>query len=142
MLMNSSLDRYLTAQDATYATALAEIRSGKKRSHWMWYIFPQYKGLGNSNFSRLYAIQDMDEARAFLEHPILGFRLKEITTALLELANPDAYEVFGSPDDMKLKSCMTLFSAVNESSDNIFQMVLDMYFVGEQDHATLRLIQS
>src|SRR5690606_6710064 len=113
------------------------IRSGRKRSHWMWYIFPQIKGLGFSETSRYYAIQDLEEAKAYLNDPILGFRLREITAELLKLNESDAHKIFGSPDDLKLKSCMTLFAMVNAPEANDFKKVLDKFFNGRTDEITL-----
>ena len=100
------LSRYVTAQQRDYQSALTEIKNGKKVSHWMWYIFPQIRGLGKSSTSQFYAIQSLDEAKAFLEHPYLGHNIIEISEALLSLDTSDAYEVFGKPDNMKLKSSM------------------------------------
>src|ERR1700709_704106 len=106
------LSRFLTAQEKDYATALAEIKNGRKRSHWMWYIFPQIAGLGFSETSRFYALKDQAEAEAYLQHPVLGSRLIEISKALLEIEDNHATRIFGNPDDLKLKSSMTLFSAL------------------------------
>lgn len=107
----------------------------------MWYIFPQYKGLGFSETSKYYSIKDLDEAKRYLNHPILGERLKLITNELLELNENNANKVFGSPDDLKLKSSMTLFAAINTSEENIFNAVLDKYFRGQTDNKTLTLIK-
>jgi len=139
---NSDLNRFLTAQESDYQQALSEIKSGRKQSHWMWYIFPQYKGLGLSSTSKFYAINSLEEAKAYLSHPVLGTRLREITAELLKLENTDANQIFGSPDDMKLRSCMTLFSIVNESDDDIFQRVIDKYFDCQSDKKTIKLIKS
>lgn len=139
--MTHDLERFLTAQAEDFDTALAEIKSGKKKSHWMWYIFPQFCGLGQSHTSRFYAINSKEEAEAYLHHPVLGTRLKEISEAVLELNNPDARMVFGRPDDRKLKSCMTLFSEVAEHEDTVFNKVLEVYFDGERDSKTLQLIK-
>jgi uncharacterized protein (DUF1810 family) len=139
--MTIDLSKFLRAQETDYPIALAEIKAGKKQSCWMWYIFPQYKGLGVSNTSVRYAINSLEEAHAFLSHPILGSRLTEITEALLKLENKNPFSVFGSPDDMKLKSCMTLFDFVDSSIDNVFKKVLDVYFDGIPDNRTLQLIQ-
>ena len=108
------LSRYVTAQQRDYQSALTEIKNGKKVSHWMWYIFPQIRGLGKSSTSQFYAIQSLDEAKAFLEHPYLGHNIIEISEALLSLDTSDAYEVFGKPDNMKLKSSMTLFARASQ----------------------------
>jgi uncharacterized protein (DUF1810 family) len=135
----NDLKRFLEAQEDDYATALAEIKAGRKRSHWMWYIFPQIAGLGFSSTSQFYAIKDRGEATSYLAHPVLGKRLVEISNALLEIEGKTASEIFGSPDDMKLKSSMTLFGAL-ENTDSVFQKVLDKYFEGGKDQRTLGLI--
>ena len=133
------LERFIAAQDSAYETALAEIRSGKKRTHWIWYIFPQIQGLGSSNTSRYYAITGIEEASAFLQHPLLGKRLVEITTALNNLPGNDAGAIFSYPDDLKLQSCMTLFAAVARAPA-LFQQVLDKFFSGKKDEQTLQKI--
>lgn len=139
MAHEPNLQRFLDAQARDYAAALAEIRSGRKRSHWMWYVFPQVRGLGFSSTSQHYAISDLAEAAAYLRHPVLGKRLVEISTALLGLAGGDANRVFGSPDDLKLKSSMTLFAAV-PGADAVFAHVLAKYFGGVRDSKTLQLL--
>lgn len=139
--MEQDLSRFIKAQDSSYEEALSEIKSGRKRSHWMWYIFPQYKGLGFSEASKYYSINDLDEAKRFLNHPILGERLKLITKELLILNENNANKVFGSPDDLKLKSSMTLFATIDTSEENIFNAVLDKYFAGQNDNKTLTLIK-
>lgn len=139
--MEQDLNRFIKAQENSYDEALSEIKSGRKRSHWMWYIFPQYKGLGFSETSKYYSIKDLDEARRYLKHPILGERLKLITNELLALNENNANKVFGSPDDLKLKSSMTLFAAIDTSEENIFNAVLDKYFNGQTDNKTLTLIK-
>jgi len=106
-----NLKKFLDAQDKSYEKALSEIKNGQKKSHWIWYIFPQIKGLGLSETSKFYAIEDLDEAAAYLNDPVLGKRLVQISQELLDLKNLSARQIFGSPDDMKLKSSMTLFSA-------------------------------
>ena len=123
------LDRFLRAQDANYPQALAEIRAGRKQSHWMWYVFPQFNGLGFSSTSRRYAIKSADEARAYLRHPVLGPRLTECCEAAVAVDGRSATEVFGSPDDMKLRSCATLFAAVSPAG-SVFEQVLDRLFQG------------
>ena len=133
------LQRFLDAQQADYEIALREIKRGRKQSHWMWYIFPQIGGLGYSSTSRFYAIKNIDEAKAYLDHPLLGARLGEICGELLKLQSNDATLIFGSPDDMKLKSSMTLFAAVPNALP-VFQLVLDKFFEGMKDSNTLRLI--
>src|SRR5512142_2560299 len=107
------LKRFLLAQEDDYKIALSEIKSGRKRSHWIWYIFPQYEGLGFSATSRRYSIKSLAEAKAYLKHPLLGQRLTECVEAALSVEGKSAYEIFGSPDDMKLRSCATLFAHVS-----------------------------
>ena len=133
------LDRFLDAQRGDYAAALAEVRRGRKTSHWMWYIFPQIAGLGQSSTARYYSIRDLEEAREYYAHPVLGQRLREISGALLELRGSDPVAVFGGIDSMKLKSSMTLF-AVAAPDDPLFRQVLDKYYGGEQDALTLRIL--
>ena len=135
----NDLKRFLDAQKDDFEIALAEIRNGSKQSHWMWYIFPQIKGLGFSSMANFYAIKTKTEAENYLAHPILGKRLIEISNALLEVEGKTAHQIFGSPDDVKLKSSMTLFAALNETNP-VFQKVLDKYFDGAKDFKTLELI--
>lgn len=132
------LARFVEAQDGVYDEALAELRRGRKRSHWMWFVFPQMAGLGFSSMSQRYAIRSLDEARAYLAHSVLGARLRECCAALLELQNRSAHEIFGSPDDLKLQSSATLFELVAEP-DNAFSRVLDRYYSGRRDERTLQL---
>jgi uncharacterized protein (DUF1810 family) len=134
-----TLQRFIAAQQRDYQTALEEIKQGRKRSHWMWYIFPQVSGLGFSETSKFYAIKDLQEAEEFLNDPVLGKRLIEICQELLKLESNDAHQVFGSPDDIKLKSSMTLFASLN-SSNVVFEKVLEKFFKGEKDRKTLELI--
>ncbi|MGE4055237.1 MAG: DUF1810 domain-containing protein [Vicinamibacterales bacterium] len=133
------LDRFVRAQQAVYQQALAEIRRGSKRSHWMWFVFPQYEGLGFSAMSKTYAIKSPDEARAYLAHAVLGARLYECCEAALALQAGNATEVFGSPDDLKLRSCATLFAAVSPPG-SAFEKILEKYFHGERDDRTVRLL--
>jgi uncharacterized protein (DUF1810 family) len=133
------LTRFVLAQEADYETALSEIRSGRKRSHWMWYIFPQYEGLGSSAMSRRYAIRSLAEAEAYLMHPVLGPRLVECAEAVVSVEGRSAFEIFGSPDDMKLRSCATLFATVSPPG-SVFERLLDKYFRGGRDAETLRLL--
>jgi uncharacterized protein (DUF1810 family) len=133
------LQRFLDAQESTYERALAEIKSGRKQSHWIWFIFPQIQGLGLSNMSKLYAIKDINEAGEFLEHEVLGKRLVKISEALMALETNDAHEVFGTPDDLKLRSSMTLFSSL-ENTHPVFEAVLNKFFNGERDMRTLEII--
>ena len=133
------LDRFLKAQADTYDRALAEIRGGRKRSHWMWYVFPQLAGLGNSPTSVQYAISSRDEAAAFLAHPILGPRLFECAEAVLHIDGRSALDIFGSPDDLKLRSSATLFAAVSPDR-SVFHRVIDKYFDGRPDPRTIALM--
>ena len=133
-----TLNRFLTAQERSYDAALAEIKAGRKRTHWMWYIFPQIAGLGMSSTAQYYSIQDRLEAEEYMEHPVLGARLLEISRALLTLESSDATAVMGYPDDLKLRSCMTLFAQV--SDDPVFEAVLDKFFSGRPDSRTLALL--
>ena len=132
-----NLARFVSAQEKVYPTVLAELRNGEKRTHWMWYIFPQIAGLGHSPTAQYYAIQNRDEAQHYLAHPILGPRLLECTAAVLAIKGRSAWEIFGSPDDLKLKSCMTLFAAVADPGRS-FTQVLEVYFQGNPDQHTLR----
>ena len=134
------LTRFVLAQERDYDRAIAEIRGGRKRSHWMWYIFPQFDGLGFSPTSQYYAIKSIAEAEAYLRHPSLGPRLLECVRATLELQGLSAGEVFGSPDDMKLRSCATLFASVSPAG-SVFEQVLDQYFDGKHDEKTLELLE-
>ena len=134
-----NLQRFIDAQESNYQTALAEITAGQKRSHWMWYIFPQYDGLGFSPTSIHYAIKSPEEAAAYLDHPILGPRLRECVDALLAVTGRSAHQIFGSPDDLKLKSSMTLFAHVSPEG-SAFEQVLDRYFGGRLDGKTLELV--
>ncbi len=131
-----NLQRFVDAQKNDYAIALSEIKNGRKRSHWMWYIFPQIQGLGFSSTSKYYAIKNSYEAKAYLEHPVLGKRLIQISNALLSLGGNNATSIFGSPDDVKLKSSMTLFASLPDV-DDVFKKVLDKFFGGKTDEATL-----
>jgi uncharacterized protein (DUF1810 family) len=135
-----NLSRFTGAQEGIYDIALAELTSGRKRSHWMWFIFPQIAGLGRSPTSMHYAIKGIDEARAYLDHPVLGPRLRECAEAVLAVEGRSVSAIFGYPDDMKLKSSMTLFAAVEDDARSVFVRVLEKYFQGERDVTTLRLI--
>lgn len=134
-----SLERFVKAQEDSYEIALSEIKGGRKRSHWMWYIFPQIKGLGYSSTAQYYAIQDKKEAENYLKHPILSKRLIEISEELLKVDSNDPSVVFGYPDDMKLKSSMTLFYLISE--EIIFKKVLDKFFCGELDKRTVDILK-
>jgi uncharacterized protein (DUF1810 family) len=133
------LERFVEAQEPAYARALAEIRAGDKRSHWMWFVFPQIAGLGSSSMAQRYAIGGLAEAQAYLGHPLLGPRLRECCEALLALSNRSAHDVFGSPDDWKLRSSMTLFARA-APPPSIFERVLDAYFAGQPDARTLEIL--
>ena len=126
-----SLRRFLAAQEDVYDTALAELRAGRKRTHWMWFVFPQFEGLGASATSHHFAIRSLDEARAYLEHPVLGARVRECADALLSLASRSASDFFGYPDDLKLHSSMTLFD-LEAAPGSVFGQVLDRYFGGSR----------
>jgi uncharacterized protein (DUF1810 family) len=134
-----NLQRFLGAQEDNYEDAIAEIRSRKKRTHWMWYVFPQFDGLGSSSTAKHFAIKSLDEARAYLEHPILGARLRECAEAALHIDGKSATEIFGSPDDLKLKSCATLFACVS-LPESVFERLLDKFYAGRRDHRTLELL--
>jgi len=134
------LGRFLTAQAGVYEQALAELTRGRKQSHWMWFVFPQIAGLGFSEMSQRYAIADAREARAYLAHPVLGPRLRACFQATLAVDGRTAHQIFGSPDDVKLRSSATLFAAVSEP-DSVFQQVIDKYFDGQPDLQTQQLLE-
>jgi uncharacterized protein (DUF1810 family) len=135
------LNRFVEAQEGVYERALTEIRGGRKRSHWMWYIFPQFDGLGYSSTTKRYSIKSVAEATEYLRHPVLGPRLRECCEVLLSISGRPAIEIFGSPDEMKLQSCATLFAHVSPPN-SVFRRVLGKYFHGKYDAATLQLIGS
>ena len=137
------LQRFVDAQDddGTYESALRELRDGRKRSHWMWFIFPQIAGLGQSPTSRRYAISSLEEARAYVAHPVLGPRLEECVRALLARTGASARDIFGGIDAMKLRSSMTLFHRA-DPDNALYREVLDRYFGGEPDEATDRLLDA
>lgn len=130
------LQRFVDAQDPIYATVISELRAGRKRTHWMWFVFPQLRGLGRSPTAQHYGISSCEEAAAYLAHDVLGPRLRECTRLLLEIEGRSAGEVFGSPDDLKLRSSMTLFARCTDD-DADFLGVLDAFYGGEQDQATV-----
>jgi uncharacterized protein (DUF1810 family) len=134
-----NLSRFISAQEATYETALAELRSGQKRSHWMWFIFPQIRGLGRTSTSEYYSIKSEEEARQYLSHPILGARLLECAEAVWALEGRSASQIFGFPDDLKLKSSMTLFAQITEPG-SVFARVLGKFFAGKPDEKTLEIL--
>lgn len=132
------LDRFINAQEPVYSQAVNELRNGRKRGHWMWFVFPQYAGLGRSATAQYYAIRSLNEARAYLAHPLLGTRLRECVTILLGLQGRTAEAIFGHPDVLKLHSSLTLFDAV--SGADTFARALGKYYGAERDAATRRLI--
>jgi len=136
------LNKFLEAQKDTFELALSEIKNGKKESHWMWYVFPQIQGLGQSEVSKFYSLNTIDEAKDYLAHPILGSRLIEISTLLLHLNENDSYEIFGYQDNLKLKSCMTLFSLAANDEILIFNEILIKYFGNEKCNETLCIIDN
>lgn len=139
MEIKYNLNRFLEAQETKFQDALSEIRNGKKQTHWMWFIFPQIDGLGMTETTKFYAIKDITEASLFVQYPVLGKRLIEITKALLDIEGKTANEILGKPDDRKLKSCMTLFGSL-KGANPIFQKVLDKYYEGTKDEKTLQLL--
>ena len=141
MANDFQLKRFIEAQEHTYDVALSEIKAGRKKSHWVWFIFPQIQGLGFSETARYYAIKDLNEATVYLHHPILGERFIRISNALLHLKTSDAHGIFGSPDDLKLKSSMTLFSSI-ENANPVFPAILEKFFGGAKDPKTLRILKS
>jgi uncharacterized protein (DUF1810 family) len=139
-MKKDTLDRFLKAQDTNYKDALAEIKNGRKTTHWMWYVFPQLSGLGKSEMAQFYSITNFEEARQYLKHPVLGKRLEEISSALLKHSDKSAYEILGSPDDLKLQSSITLFSSI-ENSPTVFKEILHHFFEDQPDLATIKLLK-
>jgi uncharacterized protein (DUF1810 family) len=133
------LNRFISAQEGVFVRALAELRDGLKRSHWMWYIFPQIEGLGHSPTTRLYSIKSLEEARQYLAHPVLGTRLVECAEAVLAVQGRSVADIFGHPDDWKLQSSMTLFELV-AGPQSVFARVLDKYYQGKRDPRTLQIV--
>lgn len=133
------LSRFVKAQDRIYYRVLHELGSGCKRSHWMWFVFPQIDGLGYSSTTKFYSIKSIEEARRYLDHPVLGKRLRECAEAILALEGLSASQIFGYPDDMKLKSSMTLFAGVDEPG-SVFTRVLEKYYQGNCDERTLAIL--
>ena len=136
-----NLNRFVAAQAQDYATALSELKSGRKRTHWMWYVFPQIAGLGASSNATYYAISGLEEAGAYLRHPVLGPRLLECAEAVINIEGRSAKEIFGTPDDRKLRSSATLFASVS-APDSVFHRVLSKYFGGAVDRRTLELLKT
>lgn len=133
------LARFIEAQERVYTDVLSELRNGRKRSHWMWFIFPQLDGLGFSPTAKFYAIENLEEARQYLQHPLLGARLRECSTLVLGIRDRTVSEIFSYPDDLKLRSCMTLFECVAEAG-SVFAGVLEYCFDGRRDARTLELL--
>ena len=136
------LERFVTAQAPVFETVLAELRAGRKRSHWMWFVFPQLRGLGQSSTAQFYGIASTEEARAYLAHPLLGPRLDLCTRIVLGSEGPSLHAIFGSPDDMKFRSCMTLFSLATGDPANPFRKALDRWCGGRPDVRTLALVDA
>ena len=135
-----NLERFVAAQAPVLSMVVAELTAGHKRSHWMWFIFPQLRGLGHSSMAQFYGIASLDEARAYLAHPLLGPSLYLCTETLLAVHGRSLREIMGSPDDMKLRSSMTLFSVAAEADDTPFQRALDRFFDGRPDERTVALL--
>ena len=135
------LNRFLEAQEGVFEQALSELRKGQKRGHWMWFIFPQLEGLGHSPTTQYYAIKSLEEARAYLDHPVLGQRLRACAEVLLEIEGRSAMGIFGHPDILKLRSSMTLFACIADEPGSVFDRVLDAYYEGEEDARTLQLLE-
>lgn len=135
----NGLERFLKAQEMDFHTALSEITNGRKQTHWMWYIFPQIQGLGFSDIAKFYGIRDITEATAYLNHQILGPRLLLITSEILKLENSSAYQIFGSPDNLKFHSSLTLFAAI-PGADAVFDQALHKFFNGLKDNKTLKIL--
>lgn len=133
------LSRFVSAQENVYQQVLTELEQGRKRTHWIWYIFPQIDGLGHSSMAERYAIKSLDEARAYLQHPVLGARLTECTEKVIAIDGKSVATIFGYPDDLKFRSSMTLFSSI-AGSESVFSRALEKYFHGEKDSKTLALL--
>ena len=135
------INRFLEAQETTYQQALQEVKNGRKTSHWIWYIFPQIEGLGQSYASHYYGIEDIEEAKAYLQQPILKQRLLEISSALLEVEGKNSFEIFGTLDAIKVQSSMTLFHITNPEEE-VFKQVLDKYYDGTLDENTIEKLNT
>jgi uncharacterized protein (DUF1810 family) len=133
------LQRFITAQAPVFEMALAELKAGRKRTHWIWFVFPQLRGLGHSSRSQFYGIASLEEARAYLAHPLLGARLALCTETVLGCAAPSLHDIFGSPDDMKFRSSMTLFGLASAEGENLFRQALDHWYGGQPDEQTVAL---
>ena len=141
MIDKYNLQRFISAQEHQYVDAISELKSGRKRSHWIWFVFPQIEGLGRSAIAQNYSIKSLAEARAYLYHPLLGARLKECTLTVLKTEGSSARDIFGFPDYLKFHSCMTLFAEIEEE-DSIFETTLSKYYEGKPDGATLSILES
>ena len=142
MRSSEDLERFVNAQDAVYAEVLNELKAGRKESHWMWFIFPQLRGLGRSPTASYFGVVSAAEAAAYLEHPILGPRLRACVELVLAVKGRTAHQIFGSPDDLKFRSSMTLFASVASSGEALFQTTLDRFFGGERDPLTIAALRS
>ncbi|WP_313194185.1 DUF1810 domain-containing protein [Shinella zoogloeoides] len=136
------LSRFVAAQDPVFDTVIAELRAGRKESHWMWFVFPQLRALGRSPTAKFYGIRSLDEARAYLDHPVLAGRLAEAVDAVLAVEGRSVHDIFGSPDDLKFRSSMTQFDAAAGGSERRFRVALERFFAGEPDRHTLELIHA
>lgn len=134
------LQRFLDAQQGSVDTAIAELRAGRKRTHWMWFVLPQLRGLGMSSMAHRYGIESIDEARAYLAHPVLGPRLRAACEAMLSVPDQSAHDILGSPDDMKFRSCLTLF-ALAAPDEPLFPQALQRFYGGEPDPRTVALVR-
>lgn len=141
MNLDDGIERFLSAQENAYDKALREIKNGMKESHWMWFVFPQIRGLGFTEYNVYFGLKDLDEATQYLEHPILGRRLVEISQAALDQSGKTALDIFGRPDERKLRSCMTLFSQI-PNADPVFEKVLEKYYNGVKDEKTISILHS
>ena len=139
--LNFDLDRFIDAQNGIYGQALSELKAGRKRSHWMWFIFPQIAGLGTSSMAEKYAIRSAEEAAAYLADPILGTRLLRCVDAMLSVNDRSAHDILGSPDDLKFRSSLTLFAAISDHG-SLFHRAIDKYYAGEFDKRTVELLDA
>jgi uncharacterized protein (DUF1810 family) len=138
--VSHGLERFMVAQERVYASVREELVAGSKTSHWMWFVFPQLKALGRSSVAKHFGIESRDEALAYWQHPVLGRRLKECTELVLAVDNKTVHEIFGSPDDLKFRSCMTLFAQV-APDEKVFRLALQRFYAGQPDENTLRLLE-
>ena len=137
-----NLERFVSSQAAVFSTVMEELTAGQKRSHWMWFIFPQLRGLGHSSMAKFYGIGSLDEARAYLGHTLLGPRLNLCTRTVLAVEDRSLHDIFGSPDDMKFRSSMTLFSLAAPNQENVYRQALDRWWQGRVDERTIALLDS